>query len=49
MPASFLAMLLSGNAHGGSSGENIYWVLVFVQWLLVGFGLAAVLRLRRSR
>jgi hypothetical protein len=46
--ATFLVIVLSGNAHGGASGEKIYWVLVFAQWLLVGFGLSALLRLRRS-
>src|SRR5215831_9716021 len=44
--ATFLAIILSGNAHGGSSGERIYWVLVFAQWLIVGFGLSALFRLR---
>ncbi len=46
--ATFLAIILSGNVHGGASGEKIYWALVFAQWLLVGFGLSALFRLRRS-
>jgi hypothetical protein len=46
--ATFLAMLLSGNAHGGSDAEKIYWVLVFVQWLVVGIGVSVLFRLRKS-
>ena len=47
--ATFLAILLSGNVHGGSGGEAIYWVLVFVQWFVVGLGLSALFRLRGHR
>lgn len=35
-----LAILISGNAHGGSEGEVIYWILIFGQWFIVGFGLS---------
>jgi len=37
--ATFLAIIFSGNIHGGSIGEIIYWILVFSQWFAVGFGL----------
>jgi hypothetical protein len=31
---TILAMIVSGNVHGG--GEGIYWVLAFGQWFLIG-------------
>lgn len=46
LAATFLATVLSGNVHGGSSGEAVYWALVFAQWLIVGFGLFALFRRR---
>lgn len=49
MVATFLAILLSGNVHGGSGGEAIYWVLVFAQWFVVGLGVSALFRLRGHR
>jgi hypothetical protein len=44
--ATFLAIILSGNVHGGSEGETIYWMLVFAQWFIVGLGLSFLFRLR---
>lgn len=37
LPATFLAMVLTGNVHGGSTGEHIYWMLVVTEWSLAGF------------
>jgi len=44
LPATFLATVLSGNAHGGAAGELIYWLLVLLGWSIVGFAVAAVFR-----
>jgi hypothetical protein len=44
--ATFLAAILSGNVHGGSAGERIYWVLVFAQWFTVGLVISFLFRLR---
>lgn len=44
LPATFLAMLLSGNVHGGAAGERIYWLLVFLEWSIVGAAAAAAFR-----
>jgi hypothetical protein len=45
LPATFLAMLLSGNVHGGDTGETIYWFLVFLEWSIIGFAVAKVYKL----
>jgi hypothetical protein len=37
-----LTTILSGNAHGGS--DAAYWVLVLIQWSIVGFFLALLFR-----
>jgi hypothetical protein len=37
LPAAFLAIVFSGNVHGGSKGEHIYWALVVAEWSLGGF------------
>jgi hypothetical protein len=44
--AAFAAMTLSGNPHLGAVGEVIYWMLVLVQWVIVGFGVSFLFRLR---
>ena len=46
IPATLLAILLGGNVHGGRWGETIYWLLVFLQWSMAGFGLSALFKLR---
>lgn len=35
---TILAMMLSGNVHGG--GAATYWGLVFAQWFVIGFGVS---------
>ncbi len=42
--ATFLAILLSGNVHGGTNAGIIYWLLVFVQWSGIGWGISALVR-----
>jgi hypothetical protein len=42
LPATFLAIPLSGNVHGGAAGERIYWLLVFLEWSILGFTVATL-------
>jgi hypothetical protein len=41
---TFIAIILSGNAHGGSNSDVIYWVLVFCQWSVVGLALSLIIQ-----
>src|SRR4051812_13699307 len=49
LPATFLVIILSGNVHGGSTGEHIYWALVLAQWSLAGFLLSVLWRGRSTK
>ena len=48
LPATFLAILFSGNVHGGAVGERIYWLFVFLEWSILGFAVAALHRSLKS-
>jgi hypothetical protein len=37
---TIIAIILSGNIHGGSNGDIIYWILVFGQWSILGLVLS---------
>jgi hypothetical protein len=48
LPATFLAIPFSGNVHGGAAGERIYWLLVFLEWSILGFTVATLYRSLKS-
>jgi NADH:ubiquinone oxidoreductase subunit K len=46
---TMLSMVASNNVHGGSDGEVIYWILILVQWFIVGLGLSFLFSIFRGR
>jgi len=44
-----LTSMLTGDAQGESIGKVIFVLLVFCQWLILGFGLSLGLRIERSK
>ncbi|MEI8292295.1 MAG: hypothetical protein WCH99_22720 [Verrucomicrobiota bacterium] len=44
----YLADMLTGNTHENGSGTMfVFWVLVFMQWLIVGFTFSTLIRTKK--